>query len=204
MATLVSYLDDLTLLEFGADVHAAVASAREKTAANSPPLARAEQHLDALANATKKERAELTRWAAQQLVPLAARELPEFTHGHTSGTSVVLQVGAIALALRERWFDGAELPEIWADYVDASTVRVGFDGPESVAWCIEGAARGMATLFSEWADVKRPAPPPTFPDRRIVEIVLRSERRTPGKETKRAPEAAKAPLEGVERRRRFW
>ena len=134
--------------------------------------------LRALAFVQKRPVEDVLRWAGEAMVAPVVRDVPALVKGHQSGTTwFPLLDGAIRTALTACGCDEAP-PEFWVDFLDHSTVRIGFDGPEEIAACVEGAVRGVARHFHERVDISRPTPAAILTERRLIDVKLSPDRRS--------------------------
>jgi len=177
---LLVHLEDLVLADYGngdlAAVRARLAD-RASLPSDAPLAMRAKQFLDALAQVQHRAPDQVYVWAGTRLVAALAREFPAVFRDHTSTRTVLLQLGSVVSALAAELLPDASVPEFWEDYLDATTVRVNFDGPVEVQWLLEGATVGLAGQYGELVQASRGVSPASLPDRRLLDVKVIPDRR---------------------------
>ncbi len=181
MISLLVILEELVHTDFGT---MDLASVRQRLAAEAPEPTVAGQagtFLDALAAVQHRPREEVYVWAAQRVVGPLVSEFPTVFKGHTSTRTLLLQLGQVAPALVTEVLPESACPDLWEDFLDSETIRIGFDGPEEAAWVLQGIVAGMGAHFGERVEASRGVAPPMLSDRRLVDVKVVPERRGGGR-----------------------
>jgi hypothetical protein len=135
--------------------------------------------LDALAVVQKRPTRDCYVWAGRRLAAPVSKSRPAWLRDHTSVRTILLQFGRVAPAVVANLVGEGACPEFWEDFLDGETVQIGFDGPEEVAWVIEGAVGGLSEFFGERAELSRGVPAASLLERRLVNVKVIPERRAP-------------------------
>lgn len=135
--------------------------------------------LKALAVVQKRPAKDCYVWAGRRLAAPVAKSRPAWLRDHTSVRTILLQFGRVAPAVVESIVGEGTCPDFWEDFLDGETVQIGFDGPEEVAWVIEGAVAGLSEFFGERAELSRGVPAASLLERRLVNVKVIAERRAP-------------------------
>ena len=176
--SLLVHLEDLVLADFGAGELSAVRSAlAARPCADLPEVGRLKQFLDTLAVVQHREVDQVYVWAGTRLTAVLAKECPALLRGHTSIRTVLLQLNQASGSALAELLPEATAPDFWEEYLDATTIRVGFDGPIEVKWLLEGITGGLAGIFGERVETRRGVAPAALPDRRLVDIQVVPDRR---------------------------
>ena len=133
--------------------------------------------VQALAVVQKQTVRETFVWAGRRLVAPVCKARPGWLRDHTSVRTILLQLGRVAPTVVETLIGEGHCPDFWEDFLDGETIQIGFDGPEAVAWVLEGAIAGLSEHFNERAELSRGVPPATLLERRLLNVRVIAERR---------------------------
>jgi hypothetical protein len=181
MISLLVILEELVHTDFGT---MDLTSVRQRVAGQAPASTVAGQacaFLDALAVVQQRPREEVYVWAGQRIVGSLVSEFPAVFKGHTSTRTLLLQLGQAAPALVSEVLPESVCPDLWEDFLDSETIRIGFDGPEEAAWVLRGLATGMGAHYGERVEASPGVAPPALTDRRLVDVKVVPERRGGGR-----------------------
>lgn len=181
MRSIQVLLEEVIQTEFGANELnriRSVAADRIAASGRGPELGpRAMALIEATASVRRRPANEMYAFVGTRLAPLAFKEVSNILRTYQSTRSIVLQVTRLAPAILDALVPGLPYPEFDVELIDGDTMRVGFDGPESLTDLFEGIALGIAQHFNERIVVSRANPPAYAPDRRMVDIRVIPERR---------------------------
>ena len=170
MTSLLAVLEDLVVAEFGSrdlnELRRHLASADEEMST----VTRARQFIESLALVQRKKPQQVYTWAGTRLAERMLQSAPAVTRGHTSVRTVLLQLNQLVPQVAAVQLPDSPCPEFWGDLMGGDVVRVGFDGPEEVAWVLEGAVRALATHFGEEVEITPAFARRTLPDRRLLDV----------------------------------
>ena len=178
MMTLLVMLEEGVRAEFGPTELAAVRAVAAERARGGSTLEKANGFLRALGDVRQLSFDDVLRWAGQMSVgPLLAMGLPS-SRGHTSTRTLLLKLSAVIPEALKALAPGAVVPDVWEEMLSDDVTRIAFDGPESMALLLEGAAKGLGHHFSDVVAVARGTPPAALTERRIIDVTVRPERRS--------------------------
>lgn len=170
MASLLQVLEDLVVAEFG---NRDLNELRRHLAPPNEAMStakRAGQFIESLALVQRKKPQQVFSWAGVRLIERVLKTTPTVISGHTSVGTILLQLNLLIPRLAATQLPESECPEFWGDLMGGDLVRVGFDGPEELAWVLEGAVRALAAHFGEEVEITRAFARQTLPDRRLVDV----------------------------------
>ena len=154
-ADLLHQLGVLVEAEYGALERVRVQQQYGPQRVGTSTLADGRRFVECLATAQGGTREAAYLWAGSALTQATFRAHPQWAASYTATVPLLLQVGQLAPVALRGWIPGAMCPEFAQQYIDGYSVQLAFEGPEELAWFVEGVVQGLGRRFGETVDTTR-------------------------------------------------
>lgn len=146
---LLHHLGLLVEAEFGALERVRVQQAFGPQRVGVSTLVDACRFLECVAAVQGGAREAVYQWAGSALTQATFHAHPQWAASYTATVPTLLQVGQLAPVVLRGWLPGAVCPEFAQQYIDGYSVQLVFDGPDALAWLVEGVVQGLGRRFGE-------------------------------------------------------
>jgi hypothetical protein len=172
-------MEDVVRVEFGADdlvaiqalatVHAPVGQSGDAEAFTA--------FLRAVVEVRTMSPATVYRLMGRRLVTPVLEAFPVLTEAQPTAMSVILNIGRLLPKVVDALLPRIDMPALDVELLEHETLRLRFSGPAEMASLVEGVAIGLSAHFGERIEAVHLVPTEAFPESRVVQIRITTERR---------------------------